>query len=592
MATPPAGIQPSDKVTGTPGQAMRRCWWQRPLLVGTAILVLAAGLRIAHFQPVAASSLGNQLTYLFDATYYDQQARRLIATGRLTDDVFFMTPLYPAVLAGMYRLAGGLDAEAAASGEAAAGAVRAAGYVQCIWGAVTCVLIYLLGRRLAGDLAGLIAGGAAAAYGPFIFHDGLLLATQLVTFLNVAALLVLVRAGQSGGQLWWVLGGGLLALCIVAHGTALLLVPGIVLWILVDAAGQSWRARLWRCVPVLVLPAAAVLGVALRNHHVGQDWVPLTSNSGLAFYIGNGPGATGTFRPLPPEDAGVAGANLEYRLRGWQRGPNDPRPSAIARLFRAKAWDTIAADPVGWAGLLWQKARLFWNAVEFGSHDQYYFCGAHFSPVLRGPVLTFGLIGPLGLVGAVYALRRWRTYLLVYAWLASQVAAYTLTFVLGRFRLVAVACLLVLAGAQAAWWVEQWRARRRRAVLLSLVPLSVLVVFVHLVIPGFDRQRGYGGQYRILAVQELRAGSPAGAIRNYEQALRYDFAPFDEAEKRIDCLTWLAQLYGDAARPNDAARAAREALELLDARPVNEETRAQRALLQQMYRKAQAGAEH
>ena len=66
--------------------------------------------------------------------------------------------------------------------------------LQCIVGSVTCVLTYLLGRRIFDERTGILAGAVTAFYGPLIFFDGELLAAGWASFWSVALILVFLMA--------------------------------------------------------------------------------------------------------------------------------------------------------------------------------------------------------------------------------------------------------------------------------------------------------------------------------------------------------------------------------------------------------------
>lgn len=530
------------------------------------IFVLAAAVRIVHVADVLGCPFhrGGYI-YMNDSRYYDLQARNILEGKREWRDVYFMAPLYPYALAAAYVFLREPDTASDAGEPTYKYNVDAVRYLQAIGGALICVLIYWLGRQLAGPAAGIIAGLIAVFYGMFIFQDGLLLATQLITFLNVVAILVLWRAARGRSFLWWLAGGAMLGICMVGHGTALLLLPGVVVWILVAVPAPRLRTRLIRCGGVVAGAVACVAPVTIRNYVVGQDWVLLTANAGMNFYIGNNAEATGTFKHFLHAD--LPGATLVWYMRGYQRDRDkNPKPSEVSRIIRNRALAFIREHPGRELGLLALKFRLFWNSLELGIKDQYYFY-KNFAHVLRWPLPTFGVLAPLGLTGVVFSLTRWRTFALLYVWIAVQTAAFTITFVLGRYRLVAVACLMVFAGFQIVWWVEALRGRRYRAVGLSLIPLVVFSMGVNWPVPGFSRERGYGEQYRILAERTRATGDEKQAVQLYRTALEYDFAPWDEGERRYDCYESLSLLCGRQKQWYEVLDAARQALALVDTLP-------------------------
>ncbi len=77
----------------------------------------------------------------------------------------FHLPLFSTILAGFSLV--GLDTQTAHM------------LVGCALGALTVVLVGLVGRRVGGDTAGLVAAGLAAAYPPLVMNDSVLLSESL-----------------------------------------------------------------------------------------------------------------------------------------------------------------------------------------------------------------------------------------------------------------------------------------------------------------------------------------------------------------------------------------------------------------------------
>ena len=116
-------------------------------------------------------------------------------------------------------------------------------YVQVLLGAVSCVLLALIGRALWGPGTGLIAALGAALYGPVVYFTGSLLPPVLAVFLVLSLLAVLLWADeQSDGRAF--LGVGvLLGLCLLAAPQVALFAPAVLWWLWI---GERQRAC-WVC---------------------------------------------------------------------------------------------------------------------------------------------------------------------------------------------------------------------------------------------------------------------------------------------------------------------------------------------------------
>src|SRR5918995_3690581 len=126
-------------------------------------LILAAGFAlrlIGVFDPIDSSYQGA------NAARYERIAALLYSDQRFavpgSDAPYDWSPGAPLFYAGIYYLTGGVHP----------GLARLA---IALLGLVTIAVCFLLGRRLSGPAAGLIAAALAAAYPAFVFNTGRLL---------------------------------------------------------------------------------------------------------------------------------------------------------------------------------------------------------------------------------------------------------------------------------------------------------------------------------------------------------------------------------------------------------------------------------
>src|SRR5262249_54756422 len=142
--------------------------------------------------------------------------------------------------------------------------------------------------------AAIIVGLSAGAYGPSVLFDGLVLTESLLFAIGCVLVWAVVRgAGRSVTIGTGLLFGVLIGLMSLGRATAiLLLIPaGVVLL----RAGPSGRRRF---VPLLAASITIVLlaaPVALHHWRLTREFIPYTYNLGYNFYVGNGPGATGSY---------------------------------------------------------------------------------------------------------------------------------------------------------------------------------------------------------------------------------------------------------------------------------------------------------
>lgn len=516
------------------------------------ILVIALTVRMLHISEAVQGPLMRDTLPMYDSQYYDKVAREVAEGDILGDEVFYLAPLYPYTMAIPYRLFRTRTADGGYVYN-----ITTVRYLQCALGAVSCVLAYWVGSLAMGRWAGVLTGLMAAVYGVFVYYDGIIMPSSLVLFLHLLALLVLLLAARYGSAAWWVIGGVVLGLCAVAHGTALLVLVGVLLWVWKGFAETNVRTKLVRVMLILAGFVPIIAVVTVRNYVVGKDFVPLTSNAGKNLYIGNNPTATGSYGSYVFD---LWGSHLAYYMQDVKRTPNDVRPSQMSQILARGAVKFILEHPLQEVRLLAKKFRLFFTAVEVGINDHFYFA-RRYSSVLRWSLLSFGVIGPIGLTGLFYSLKRWREHLLLLVFIASQIISFTIVFVLGRYRLVFVVCLMPFVATQLAWWWSRLRQRQYHQVAVSLVPLVLFASWIHYPVEGFTESRGLGQQYAKIGESYQRWGEIEKARESFEMAVQANFEPWGNPYvQRAMCYIELGGIYERMHNWSEAIEAYEKAL--------------------------------
>jgi tetratricopeptide (TPR) repeat protein len=163
-------------------------------------------------------------------------------------------------------------------------------------------------------------------------------------------------------------------------------------------------------------------------------------------------------------------------------------PRELSGFWFGEAFDWIRSNPGDWLGLMFKKARNYLGAYEIPDNLDYYLYRES-SPVLRLPLPGFGLVAPLGLLGAILAFSReaWPRALMLF--FVSYSASVLLFFVFSRFRMAAMPALFVFAGyALCRLFGEAKEAIRRsrvdRALLSHVTLLVAFFAFVNLPVRG------------------------------------------------------------------------------------------------------------
>jgi Tfp pilus assembly protein PilF len=337
-------------------------------------------------------------------------------------------------------------------------------------GAATIVLVFLIAKRVAGTLVATITALILTFYGPLLFFDGLLLSEVLGIFTNVACLYLLIRQGENLRMRWFFLAGLVLGLSVLARGIAIFLVVAVGLWLLWGLKIRWTKALAY--VSVLVVGVLLIIApVAVRNYAVSGDFVLVTSNAGLNFYIGNSEKAKGWFTTLeglhladdPRVDA--SGRHLAEAEAG-----RELKPSEVSAYWIRKSTAFIEEHPGRFVTLTVSKWLLFWSGYEFPQIEDFNLWREKYpSPFF---IFSFAFVGPLGLAGIILSIKKRKDFTLLHLFVLFYMLSISLFFITGRHRIHVVPIVAFFA-AYAIWWF----ADRLTQKSYTKVLLAVLLVF-------------------------------------------------------------------------------------------------------------------
>jgi len=485
-------------------------------VVPAAIFCLAFGLRFAFLLQMRDTPMRDyaelpwQQWFINDSAYYHQLASSIAQGGFIAPTAHFLSPLYCYFVGFVYAVFG-VDLDG----------VR---LVQCLIGSFSCVLLYWIGRQIFSEIVGIASGLCLALYGLHIYYTEIILPTVLVVFLNLTFLFLMSIAPSKLTPARAAGAGVILGLAALAKANAMLLVGVTIalLWWQHRKAGHWRAARL--AIPLVVATFLTIVPVTVHNYVASGEFVLITTTAGRNLMKGNGPTADGTHVQLPPR---ASGGRVQYYLAGSVEPDLAVLQSREMVNFTLKF---MASQPIASAKLLVKKTLLFLNQRELFIRDNYYFA-KRYSSVLSLPLPGFALIGVLGLAGALWGLRRWESTAHVYAMLLVQIASYTLVFVLARYRLVAVACLILFASSFVSDVVQIVKQRRRGALAFAAAVALCCALLVNLQFAEFPYERDFPEMSsRIEQIQSERRESGFGLPTDRETPTRPNVQPVRSVE--------------------------------------------------------------
>ncbi len=482
-------------------------------------------------------------TLFVDARIYDAVARALLASQEMKAP-HWQPPFFPQFLSVVY---GALGTEP-----------DRFRWVQILLGSSSCVLLFVLAKRLVTESAAWVAWGILALSGPAVFFDLQLLPASLATFLCLGAWVLTLDE-----RLPWFIrapGSGLLAgLASITVGNMLLLVVALCLWFLWGDSGRgrpiprgTAAMRSAVCLATALIP---ILVVAWQNYQVSREFIPISYNGGINFWIGNNPDydATTAIRPG----------------RAWQALVQEPaihgatgfREQSDYFFEKSRQWIT---DEPGKAVSLWlRKAGLLLRGDEIPRNQELYPYreSSYLLSVLlwsKGLAFPTGLLIPLAVAGWIGFFwggqrepgqrqhgqqesgqhvssrshpgrtrsgtedpgRDRRAWLLLKVFVLLYGLSIILFFVTSRYRAPLLPYLALFAGAGLTLFPLWWKQRRAPALAAATVFLVVLAVsnLPALAMPG----RHSSDTVYDLGLAYQSQGRVADAQAQYEEALRID----------------------------------------------------------------------
>ena len=470
-----------------------------PTWISASIVLVALGLRLLHTWQMSANPLFADPAV--DAATYVERATRLVAGQWLGwgQGPFWQPPLYPYILA-LVKLV---------FADSFFYAVR---LLQAVVGALSCLLVYRIGRRLFAPGIGAIAAFAAAAYGPLIYFDARLLPTGLATFLGLLGLLLLLYAVEHPLKWLFMAAGMVWGTAALAVATMLALVPLAAGWLVYRYRHLADRGRVWIGMFLLGV-ALPIVPVTLYNDIVGEDAVLISYNGGVNFFIGNNANVERTLAIRPGWE--------------WEELVTEPlrqgitRPSAKSSYFYDRAMAFMRDEPVAYIGLLLRKTIQFWSGDEIGRNQEIYYW-RKYSSVLAlsmwkwGLAFPFGLVSPLALIGLLVHIRR-QGLTLPFVFVLGYGFAVLVFFVTSRYRVPVVPLLLLFATYGGQCLYGYWRQK----IFWPLAVFAALMLAANTNLSPMD-MRGTAATQNDLGNVYLRNGRYQMALLKFKQAVQQD----------------------------------------------------------------------
>jgi 4-amino-4-deoxy-L-arabinose transferase-like glycosyltransferase len=333
----------------------------------------------------------------------------------------FRPPGYPLFLAALYKIFGHSYV-----------AVKIA---QSGLGALTCLMIFLIGQRLFSRRVGVFAATLAAVYPFLVLYAGFLLSETLFVFLSTVFLYMLVRLRERCASQWVALGGLVLGVMNLVRPVTLMIPALLFFWAWIEFGAKRKAVviasllAIWMMVPILPW--------TIRNYMVTHSYILIEDHHWLSMYVGNNrtilqnPGAIGGW--LEPEQ--IEGFKPTFKTEDYRSATL----SFLRQYLLHEPWELLRLEA--------HKLKRFWSIFPTSSRTTY--------RDTMVSVFSYGLLLPLFVIGMILSLRSDQRSWILIIWIVNFCFVTLIAFGTTRFRApVEPAIILFAALALEKGWAR------------------------------------------------------------------------------------------------------------------------------------------
>ena len=482
-----------------------------------AILMISICLRIFYY---VQNSSNNPLfdPPVSDAKVYFDWAKE-ITSGQIKEGVFYMSPFYPYLIAGIFKL----------FGESVSSVV----IVQHAVGIINLFLIFIISKRVFGQKAAFVALILAALHAPLVFYESkFLLPTFTVLFYLLSLLLLLYQESEKPKFLLSFLTGLVIGIAVIHRPNILLFVPFVLAWFFI-LHKSSLKPAFILCVLLLIGIALPVSPVTIHNYKASGEFILLTANTGINFYYGANKDAAPTFTRRESVSDSIEQEEEKAREKAETAMGRELSPKEISSYWMKRGFDEITGDFGKWFS--YEINKLYWSINTYEIANNYNLPFEKRSvPILKVFFIPFGVMSLLGFLGIVIAPKKDHKVLLLLFYLLSLFIGLMAFTVVSRFRIPLTIILSGFAGYGIIEYISLLKARNFNieASKKYLLATIVIVVLAFPTLYPYRKNTNPASTYHTLGILAFREGKYEKAIEYQRLAIR-TYPPYADAYNNI-----------------------------------------------------------
>ena len=156
--------------------------------------------------------------------------------------------------------------------------------IQSIIGALSCVFIFLIARRIHSAVLGILSSSISIFYLPFIKSAERLLSEPVFTFLLLLIVFYLLKMQEDKRIRNCIIVGLLSGIALLTRNMAILF-PFFMLPVFIYSERGCFRNILKKYVVILLFFGLSISPWIIRNYKVHHRFIPSSAEGGIAFYV-------------------------------------------------------------------------------------------------------------------------------------------------------------------------------------------------------------------------------------------------------------------------------------------------------------------
>lgn len=395
-----------------------------------------------------------------DVFYYKSWAEEITFTNFVGFKTFWGLPLYPYVLAVLYRLFLGNE--------------LLIHVFFILIGSINCLFIKLISDKMFSSKVGILASILMATNFTLIYYDWLLMPVTLTIFLSCVIIYFLLDTTNHDDFKNWIYFGIISGLSILIDGKFIIFFAFIVSVSLLNTVkNKSCNLKLDKKFISLLIMLAMIFSVTIRNRIVGGSWVAITAQSGLSFFVGNNQNATGYYDNPTFIRPNHVGQDVDQRIYVEHLLGKKLTDKQISDYFNNQAINFITKNPKQYFKILFNKSRIFFNDSQL-SYDLDLLFLRHIKKSLD--LNSFYIIIPFALLGFFINIKNKKS-IHINLIILSQLIFTLVFFLTNRHRSSILPFLIIYESVFVFWIIDQFKQKNHRNILISLFTILAILTF-------------------------------------------------------------------------------------------------------------------